>query len=118
MTAHRIGRAWCLLIALGVAAPAHAEELTLDAGALRAVVQSDPWRVTFTDRDGNTVLAEAADLGVGPSGPLGFRTAGGWVHGVRALTLQRDGGALTALVETNDALHRRLAVRLARDAEA
>jgi alpha-glucosidase (family GH31 glycosyl hydrolase) len=106
-----------LLVALGVATPGRAAELTLDAGALRAVIQSDPWRVTFTDSNGQTILSEATDLGSGPSGPLGFRTASGWVHAVRALSLQRDGQSVIAFVETNDAQHRQLGVRLVRDAD-
>ena len=77
-------------------------ELVVDAGALRAVIESDPWRVTFTDGDGLPVLAEATDRGPGPSGPVGFRTASGWVHATRAHTLQRDGDAVTALVGTTD----------------
>jgi hypothetical protein len=48
--------------------PARAEQLTVDAGALRAVVETDPWRVTFTDAEGRPVLAEATDTGPDPAG--------------------------------------------------
>ncbi len=105
-----------ILLAL-TAASAGAVELVVDAGALRAVIESDPWRVTFTDGDGLPVLAEATDRGPGPSGPVGFRTASGWVHATRAHTLQREGDAVTALVRTTDALRRGLIVRIKRDVE-
>jgi alpha-glucosidase (family GH31 glycosyl hydrolase) len=99
------------------ATPVPALELSLDAGSLRATVSDDPWRVTFTDAEGQPVLHEASDLGVGPSGPLGFRTAAGWVHALRASALVRTAHGIAALVDTTDARGRQLAVRLTRDAD-
>lgn len=116
MTAVRFCSFLALLVAL-VPAAARAEAIAVDAGVLRAVLDTDPWRVTFTDGAGNRVLVEAADAGPGASGPVGFRTATGWVHATRARGVARDGDAVTAVVETTDALGRRLAVRLARDGE-
>jgi alpha-glucosidase (family GH31 glycosyl hydrolase) len=107
---------WIVGVVLLAALPARGAEFVVDAGPLRAIVATDPWRVTFTESEGRPVLVEAADLGLGPSGPLGFRTATGWVHATRAQRVESDGRALTATVETNDALGRRLAVRLARGA--
>ena len=106
---------WIVGVVLLAALPARGAEFVVDAGPLRAIVATDPWRVTFTE-SGRPVLVEAADPGLGPSGPLGFRTAAGWVHATRAQSVESDGRVLTAAVETNDALGRRLAVRLARDA--
>ena len=106
-----------VIFVLSLAPLARAEQLTVDAGALRAVVSTDPWRLTFTDADGHPVLAEATDTGPDPAGTLGFRTAGGWVHATRAVNLSSDGRGLSGVVETSDALGRRLAVRLARDVE-
>lgn len=108
-----------LLCCLFVLAPIslHAAELTVDAGALRATLASDPWRITFTDASGAPVLAEATDSGSGPSGPLGFRTASGWVHAVRASNVTQAGNSITAEADTNDTLGRRLTVRLARDSD-
>ena len=95
-------------------------EFSLDAGALRA--HSSPtirWRVTFTDAAGQPVLARGHRyLGSGPSGPLGFRTASGWVaRRPRARACASGATASPALVDTNDPLGRQLAVRLTRDAE-
>jgi alpha-glucosidase (family GH31 glycosyl hydrolase) len=63
------------------------------------------------------VLVEAADLGPGPSGPIGLRTAAGWAHATRAAAMRRGGAAIVGSLETNDPGGRRLAVRVSRDAE-
>ena len=111
---------WSALLAVAavlVPCSARAAEVVVDAGVLRAVLETDPWRITFTDAEGASVLAEAADTGPGASGPIGFRTTTGWAHAARAASLGSDGAAVTAIVETTDALARRLDVRLARDGE-
>jgi len=107
-----VGRLVLVAFVLG-ALCARADDLTVDAGALRATIATDPWRITFTDADGRAVLAEATDLGPGPSGPIGFRTATGWVHATRVVDMHRDGPALTVEAETTDGLGRQLSVRLA-----
>ena len=109
MVAQRLAAALILLSALS----AHAAELVVDAGALRATLERDPWRMAFTDAAGRAVLTEAADTGPGPSGPIGFRTATGWVHATRAINVQEKDGAATVLADTTDALGRQLMVRLA-----
>jgi alpha-glucosidase (family GH31 glycosyl hydrolase) len=107
---------------LGVAAillcafTASGEELSVDAGALRAVVATDPWRVTFVDPNGATVLTESIGS-ADASGPVGFHGTAGWVHATRAASLTSDPESITARVETDDALGRALSVRVARDAD-
>jgi alpha-glucosidase (family GH31 glycosyl hydrolase) len=103
----------CLLLG-ATAAPA--AQVTVDAGALRAIIDSDPWHVSFVDSEGAVVLAEAAGDG-DSSGPVGFHTPIGWVHARRAVEVASDRRAITATVETDDALGRSLTVRLARDGE-
>jgi hypothetical protein len=114
-------RRWLLvaLASLGVRGITSARGATLevDAGALRAAVEADPWRLVFYDADGRPVLAEATERGPGPSGAVGFRTAAGWVHATRALAVDRHGRALVVTLETNDSLGRRLGVRIERDAD-
>ena len=62
---------WC-------APGAMAGDSVVDAGKLRADVQQDPWSLTFTDKRGRSVLAEARGTGTGEIGTLGFRTDAGW----------------------------------------
>jgi alpha-glucosidase (family GH31 glycosyl hydrolase) len=84
---HRI--LWGLLaLSAAVPAPAQAATETVNAGALRAVVQTDPWSLRF---DGAASLTETA--------PLGYRTATGWHRATRATELRREGEALVARVE-------------------
>ncbi len=99
-----------LLVAVG-ALPAAA--LGVDAGPLRVRTQADPWRLTFADARGGAVLIEAADRSPAPAGPLGFRTAAGWMHATRARALRPAGRGLVATLETTDSLGRRLDVRIA-----
>jgi sulfoquinovosidase len=80
----------------------------VDAGSLRARTTSVPWALTFTDREGRLVLAEAP-------GTLGFRTSTGWSRATRVLRGRRVGGAYEATLATTDPLRRRLLVRVRRD---
>jgi hypothetical protein len=100
-----------------LAVVAGASPLEIDAGALRAHFEVDPARIVFTDASGRTALAEAADLGPGPAGPVGFRTAAGWYHATRLTGVQRRGDSLAAVAETTDPSGRRLSVELRADAE-
>ena len=75
-----------LALSAAIGAPAQAATETVDAGALRATVETDPWRLTIGE------LREAQ--------PLGYRTAGGYSRATRATELRRDGDTLTATVET------------------
>jgi alpha-glucosidase (family GH31 glycosyl hydrolase) len=72
------------------AAPAQAATETVDAGALRAVVQTDPWRLSF---EGDARLEERTKLG--------YRTATGWQRATRATELRKEGATLIATVETS-----------------
>jgi alpha-glucosidase (family GH31 glycosyl hydrolase) len=96
-----------LLTASAAAAPG------VDAAPLRVRVSADPWRITFTDARGEPVLVEAADRSPTPAGPLGFRTAAGWVHATGARSVRRAGRGLVATVDTTDPGGRRLEVRIA-----
>lgn len=90
-----------------------ARAASLDAGPLRVRAEADPWRLVFTDARGERVLTEAGERDLGPAGPLGFRTAAGWVLATRARALRRSGRKLVATLDTTDERGRRLDVRLA-----
>jgi alpha-glucosidase (family GH31 glycosyl hydrolase) len=106
--------AFAVAAAFVMAPPAGAA--TVDAGDLRARASGEPWSLRFLDRGGRTVLAEAPGTGAGPTGTLGYRTAGGWFHATRVLEARRRADALEATLATNDPAHRRLAIRLVPDA--
>jgi alpha-glucosidase (family GH31 glycosyl hydrolase) len=97
-------------LAAAVVAPQAAASQQLDAGSLRAHTTADPWSVTFADRAGRAVLAEAR-------GALGFRTSAGWFHARRAVGGSGGSRSFRVTLTTSDPLGRRLSVRLARDAE-
>jgi alpha-glucosidase (family GH31 glycosyl hydrolase) len=99
------------LLAVALVAPQAAAAQQLDAGSLRARVAHNPWRITFVDRAGRSVLAEA------PAGTLGFRTAAASFHATRVIAGRSAGSAWEATLATSDPSGRRLSVRLARDAE-
>jgi alpha-glucosidase (family GH31 glycosyl hydrolase) len=87
-----------------------------DAGALRAVVRENPWRLTLVDREGRPVLSEDPSTGPGPAGTLGFRTGGTWRHATRVIDSRRRGGAYVAELATTDPL-RTIRVRIDRSAD-
>ena len=58
------------------------------------------------------MLEEAGGPGVGPVGPVGFRTAGGWFHATRELEGRSEGDAYVATLATSDPLGRRIELRL------
>jgi alpha-glucosidase (family GH31 glycosyl hydrolase) len=90
-------------------------ERVVDAGKLRADVQRDPWSLTFTDKGGHNVLAEAPGTGSGEIGALGFRTAEGWFRATRVISASRQGAAYLAVLETTDPAGRRIELRLLPD---
>ena len=85
----------------------------LSAGSLVARVEAEPWRLRFVDAAGRDVLTGVG----GPSGAPGFRTDAGWARATRAIETAKTRDRLTAVVETDDAQGRRLAVGVAVDAE-
>jgi alpha-glucosidase len=101
------------LLLLGLIATRSLAATELSAGSLVARVEADPWRLRFVDAAGRDVLTEAG----APSGPLGFRTDAGWARATRAIETAKTRDHLTAVVETDDARGRRLAVGVALDAE-
>jgi alpha-glucosidase (family GH31 glycosyl hydrolase) len=109
-------RAWaacllaCTLSAL-TGAPAAARTVTVDVGALRAVIQPNPWSVSFVDRSGSVVLREAAGGSSGTAaGAIGFSSGGVWSHASRAVAGHLVGGAYTARLITGG---RSMAIRIA-----
>ncbi len=82
-------------------------------GGLGIEVRTDPWALAFVDGRGDPVLTGATDRSATPAGPLGFRTAAGWVHATGAVRTRRAGRKLVALLATTDPRGRRLEVRLA-----
>ena len=109
-----------VLIAAGVwallAAPSAIAAPELDAGALRAEIGADPWRIAFTDAHGRPVLSERASTSPGAAGTLGFRTAAGWEHATRVLSAKRGERSYAATLATTDPA-RKIEIRLARDAD-
>ncbi len=100
-----------------VPAPALGAETAVDAGALRAVVERNPWRIDFQDRAGRSVLTEHAGRGVGDTGALGFRTGAGWQRATRVISAQREGAAFVAELATTDPADRRNALRRTPDGD-
>jgi alpha-glucosidase (family GH31 glycosyl hydrolase) len=73
---------------------AAAETLTVESGDLRAVVETEPWSLTFVDARGRPVAAEAGGM------RIGFRTDTGWAGATRAVSAAREGDAVVAELET------------------
>jgi alpha-glucosidase (family GH31 glycosyl hydrolase) len=101
-----------LAVACWCAPSAIAGDRVVDAGALRAGVQSDPWRLTFTDKRGRNVLAEAPGTGTGEIGALGFHTDDGWFRATRVRDASEEGNSFQAALDTTDPAGRRITVRL------
>lgn len=101
------------LLAAGSAAAAE----QVGAGRLSATVDAAPWGIEVSDAKRGRLLSELGSAGSGPSGSLGFRTASGWFHATRAISLQRRGQGLSGVLETTDPLGRRIGVRIAPEDE-
>jgi hypothetical protein len=82
-----------------------------DAGALKARVGSERWRLELVDRDRRPVLAEDPAIGAEAAGTLGFRTAAGWRHATKVASSRRAGDGYRAVLETTDSA-RTIEVRL------
>jgi alpha-glucosidase (family GH31 glycosyl hydrolase) len=105
------GRLIGLLAALAaLLAPALAQAAEVRSGDLRAEIGEGRWGISFTDRKGAPVLAEAAGLESGSPGRLGFKTAAGWAHATRVVSSQPQGRSLVAILATNDPAGRRMRV--------
>jgi sulfoquinovosidase len=100
-----------VLATMLAAAPARAERAA-DAGALRAYVQGEPWRLHFGGAGRQAPLEESGGTGTGPVGALGFRTPAGWFRATRVVDAHRDGNAYLATIQTTDPAGRTLALRL------
>jgi sulfoquinovosidase len=105
-----------VVVGLLWAPPAAAEPAVIDAGALRATVDADPWGLGFGGPAPQAPLDEVAGTSIGPVGTLGFRTAAGWFRAVRVIDGGFEDSAYEATVETTDPT-RTLAVRIATGAD-
>ena len=94
-----------------------AGDRVVDAGKLRAEVHQDPWSLTFSDKRGRSVLAEAPGTGTGEIGTLGFRTDDGWFRATRVRDASAEGKSFQALLDTTDPAGRRIEVRLSPDGD-
>ena len=97
----------------GVAAAAE----TVDAGALRATIDEQPWRLSFDGPSGQAPLEEYAGTGIGPVGTLGFRTLAGWFRATQVTEGHREGDAYVATLQTTDPAGRTLGLRIEPSAE-
>jgi alpha-D-xyloside xylohydrolase len=88
----------------------------VDAGALVARTREAPWDLSFAERSGRVVLRQQGGTGAGPTGSLGFKAAGRWLHGTRSRRVRRVAGRYRATLATNDPRGRQLVVTLNRDA--
>jgi alpha-glucosidase (family GH31 glycosyl hydrolase) len=98
-------RAWLAALAatsLFLLAGPPAALAQVSSGPLRAETGADPWNLRLTDSSGATVLEQHPGLGTGPTGTLGFRTAGGWFHATRVASGGQQGSSYVAELETTD----------------
>ena len=84
----------------------------VDAGALRATIDADPWALSFDGPSGQATLDEYAGTGIGPVGTLGFRTQAGWFRATRVTEGHFEGDAYVATVATSDPVGRSLSLRV------
>jgi sulfoquinovosidase len=89
----------------------------VDAGAIRASVDEQPWHLAFDGPSGQASLEEYTGTGVGPVGTLGFRTPAGWFRATAVTQAHREGDAYVATVQTSDPGGRTLDVRIEPAAE-
>ena len=109
----RAGALALALVAVPLPGPPPATaKVTVASGSLRAVVNEDPWRLVLRDANGKAVLSESLTPSNCPAGPLGLRTATGWAHATRAVSVRRDGADVVATLATTDP-GRRIDVRIA-----
>jgi len=104
-------------LVLVIGGEAYGAPAELRSGSLRIRVTGEPWGLAFEDDSGAPVLSESHAADPISAGPLGFRTAAGWVHATRAESIRHKRGHLVAVVETNDPFGRRLEVEVAGDGE-
>jgi alpha-D-xyloside xylohydrolase len=89
----------------------------VDAGALRATVDEQPWRLAFDGPSGQASLEEYPGTGTGPVGTLGFRTQAGWFRATGVTNGHREGQAYVATLQTSDPAGRTLDLRIAPEAD-
>src|SRR5262249_30256095 len=90
-----------------------ARTITVNAGALRAVIQPNPWSLRLVSRAGAPVLTEARGGRPGSAaGAIGLRRGGGPVHAKRAVAGRIVHGTYVARLLTNDPSRRSIAIRI------
>ena len=102
-----------MLATASLLVPASANAAVVDAGALRATVDGDPWHLSFSGPAPQAPLTEFAGTGTGPVGALGFRTAAGWFRATRVTAAHTEGDAYVATLATSDPAGRTIALRVA-----
>ncbi len=132
-----------LAVALPTRAEAQAGDQIVSTGSLEAIVDAEPFRISFRDTASGRILRT---LGGAPANPfeaagkygapgysfdlripivnnafLGYYVGANvetlWFHGTRVMSSTREGGALVLDVATNDPLGHRLTVRLEQSGE-
>lgn len=88
----------------------------MTAGGLTASVSPAPWHLELAHGSAR-VLSEQRETALGPTGTLGFATAGGWWHATRVLSERREGPGYVAELATTDPLGRTIAARVSPDAD-
>ena len=89
---------------VATASAAGAADPVVRSGPIEAHVAADRWNVEFTERSGETIVAEHPGTGSAPSGTLGFRTALGWSHATSVSSSAIEDGVYSAELETTDPL--------------
>jgi hypothetical protein len=117
LSAPRVAAVLAGLALAAAVGPSPARAARVDAGALRAVVDADPFALRFVDAADATVLAQAASTGAGPAGTLGYQRAGAWYHATSAAALGSAEDGVTATLRTTDPLGGTIALRVARTAD-
>ncbi len=104
-------------LALSAGAQAATRAATVSAGSLRVTVGGSPWKLTFSDSRGRSVLVTRTGSTKGPDGAFGFQAGGSWRHATKTISIDRSGAAVKAVLSTNDPAKRTITVTVSRDAE-
>ena len=82
------------------------------AASLEGDVSDQPFALSFDDGTGVPVLTSASGVGVAGPAALSVRTADGWIHATAVATVRRTRAALRAVLRTDDAGGRTIALRM------
>ncbi|HEX8075675.1 MAG TPA: TIM-barrel domain-containing protein, partial [Thermoleophilaceae bacterium] len=93
------------------ASDANAAQRSVQAGPLRALIQTAPWHLDLAQSNGGPTLSESTSTAPGPTGALGFQAAGVWRHATAVTSERTEGAAYVAELATTDPL-RHLSLRI------